>query len=253
MPSSDERALIARQNIVRTSSKSATPHLSSSLSCIDIIIVLFDENSHFDERTQVYLSKGHAALAFYAALGSYDRITKTDLEQYCQDFSWFEGHVNSKIYDVPLSTGSLGHALPFAIGRAIESEVEHWVVMSDGELDEGSNWEAFLIAAHLGLKNLNVVIDRNKHQSFGSTESTVRLEPLIAKLNSFGWSTSEVDGHDHSALRSAKHEARMATRPFAVIANTVKGFGLKDTEENPTLYHYRPATPEHVLQIMSEM
>lgn len=173
------------------------------------------------------------------------------MKSYCSDGSYLEGHVNSRLEHIPLSTGSLGHALPFALGRVIgqresEEQDHHWVVMSDGELDEGSNWEAFLIGSHNRLSRLNVLIDRNQLQSFASTEETSALEPLHLKLESFGWKVFECDGNNHEDLDRVIELSEKTIGPCAVIAHTTKGFGVPDIEANATLYHYRPAQPKHL-------
>jgi transketolase len=170
----------------------------------------------------------------------------------------FEGHVNSRIPGIPLSTGSLGHAAPFAVGRVMGDFVlgkknHHWVVMSDGELDEGSNWESLLIASHRELANFHVVIDRNRIQSLGSTEDTSALEPLADKLRAFGMRVEEVNGHDHVAMSEQIDIIESCGAPTALIANTIKGQGLKDIEDNAVLYHYKPATQEHLLTFQTSM
>lgn len=250
MNTTESRAARARQLIVSCSNRTQTPHLSSCLSSVDILSVIYERTLNPSSHLQVYLSKGHAALAFYSVLASYGHLPESQLDTYCQDSSFLEGHVNSRVANVPLSTGSLGHALPFAIGRALHSSQDHWVVMSDGELDEGSNWEALLIASHLKLRNLNVVLDRNHLQSFGSTEDTIQLEPLNQKFEAFGWTAIEVDGHNHDSLKSARDKAMSTKGPCAILARTTKGYGVRDAEENPTLYHYKPAAEKHVAEII---
>lgn len=252
MTDTEVQAHQARLLVLQTSYRSASPHLSSSLSVLDILICLLAEPSlDSSEMREVYLSKGHAALGMYASLVSSGRLALGDLDSYCSDGSVFEGHVNSKIPGIPLSTGSLGHAGAFALGRALGdlrsgSKRNHWVVLSDGELDEGSNWEAFLVSAHRGLPNLHFVVDRNGLQSFTSTEETSTLEPLDMKFAAFGLGVSRVDGHDHSQLKKSILEAERAGRPSVVIAETKKGYGLKAVEDNPVLYHYKPASQDLV-------
>lgn len=252
MISSIEAAGRARELTLATSLRTQTPHVSSALSCLDILAVLYhgasgDQGTH----REIYLSKGHAALGLYAVLEVLELLPSGSILGYCADGSVFEGHVNSKIDHIPLSTGSLGHALPFALGRALgdarkNSSSQHWVVMSDGELDEGSNWEGFLIASHHRLSSLNIVIDRNRLQSLMSTEETSALEPLAMKLESFGWRVFECDGNDHVSVSTAVTLAEETPGPSAVIAHTIKGFGVADIEANATLYHYRPAQSEHL-------
>ena len=165
------------------------------------------------------------------------------LDRYCEDGSELGGHTsNHYVPDIPLSTGSLGHALPVAVGVALGKRLKSkpgdiYVILSDGECDEGRNWEAALLATHLNLTNLIVVIDRNGLQSMGDTESIVRLEPLPEKWISFGWNTSVIDGHSHLEIKEALLKPRNG--PHCIIANTIKGKGVSFME-NDILWHYRP-------------
>jgi transketolase len=250
MSNTEELAKFARGLVLEVSKRTSSPHLSSSLSVLDSLICLGsnqdDEETHSRE---IYLSKGHASLGLYASLVALGKLPQEVLELYCADGSHFEGHVNSKVPGIPLSTGSLGHAAAFAIGRAIGDlsnglRRHHWVVLSDGELDEGSNWEAFLIGSHRKLANLHFLIDRNGIQSLGSTEDTVSLEPLVEKFVAFGLTVLESNGHDHTSLQRAIAMAEEAGGPTVMIANTTKGFGLPEIESKAVLYHYKPATQE---------
>jgi transketolase len=246
-----ELAHLARRYILETSERTATPHLSSSLSVVDILVSLGYETDGLGRDRQIYLSKGHAALAMYSVYVVLGKLPTETLQDYCSNDSVFEGHVNSRIPGIPLSTGSLGHAAPFAIGRAIAdlasgSNSQHWVVMSDGELDEGSNWESFLIASHRNLGNFHIVIDRNRLQSLAPTEETSSLEPLASKFRSFNFYVDEADGHDHEQLSELMRRAELLDKPSVLIANTTKGKGVMDIEGNAILYHYKPATKAHL-------
>jgi len=201
-----------------------------------------------------FLSKGHAALALYSVLCAYGLITRNDLASYCQDGSIFEGHVNSSIPQVALSTGSLGHALPFALGRAMSSELmakkdQFWVLLSDGELNEGSNWEALMIGGFRSSSNLNVIVDRNHIQSLASTEATSGLEPLADKFLAFGWNVIEAAGHNHDELVLATSQAESTDHPTVILAQTLKGFGVPEIEATPILYHYKPANESHLSEL----
>jgi transketolase len=258
MPDASELAYFARKLILETSARTGTPHLSSSLSVVDILVCLGLNRQGKVLSRETYLSKGHAALAMYASLVALGRLPIETLDDYCSDGSVFEGHVNSRISGVPLSTGSLGHAAPFAIGRAIGDNslgrtFQHWVVLSDGELDEGSNWEALLIASHRNLSNFHIIVDRNRIQSLGLTEDTSALEPLDQKLKAFGMLVHDVDGHDHVAILNHIEYAESCGAPTALIANTTKGKGVKDIEVNAVLYHYKPATPQHLADFTSRV
>lgn len=235
-----------KESILRESEASQTPHVSSALSCADILVALFHRAKTI-RPSEVYLSKGHAALAMYATLAEFGYIDKHELSSYGDDGTVLEGHVNSRVPGIPLSTGSLGHALAFAAGRAFvdraeNSLVEHWVVLSDGELDEGSNWEALLLVNSLGLSNLNIVIDRNCLQSIRGTESTVPLEPLADKFLSFNWEVEEVDGHSLTDISAALNRASHSEKPTCLLARTKKGFPVQSMMEHGVLYHYRAAT-----------
>lgn len=248
MLSTEELAHSAREMVLETSAKTSTPHLSSSLSVLDLLVCLgIDAANKASEPREIYLSKGHASLGMYASMVVLGKLPADVLETYCSDGSFFEGHINSKIPGIPLSTGSLGHAAAFAVGRAIGdlragSDRQHWVVLSDGELDEGSNWEAFLIASHRQLPNIHFAIDRNGVQSLGSTEETSSLEPLASKLKAFGLRVFEADGHNHENLKQAIKDSESERTPTALIAHTTKGFGLREIEQSAVLYHYKPAS-----------
>jgi transketolase len=258
MRSTEELAHSARDLVLATSARTSTPHLSSSLSVLDILVCLgADLPTENGGAREIYLSKGHASLGMYASMVALGKLPAEVLDTYCSDGSFFEGHVNSKIPGIPLSTGSLGHAAAFAAGRAIGdlrsgSDRQHWVVLSDGELDEGSNWEAFLIASHRKLPNIHFAIDRNGVQSLGSTEETSSLEPLGSKLSAFGLKVLEVDGHNHDNLKQAISDSESEGAPTVMIAHTTKGFGLKEIEESAVLYHYKPATQALVDQFRSQ-
>lgn len=240
-------------------------HIGSSLSVIDILAVLYSGAANIDpstvddpDRDVVIVSKGHAAAGVYAVLGNAGFFPLDWLDNYCVDGSPLGGHVTKgRVPGVELSTGSLGHGLPFgvgvALGRMRQGRGGHvFVVMSDGEQDEGSNWEAALLAGHHELVNLTVIIDRNGIQSLDSTEATMRLEPLADKWSAFGWDSLDVDGHDHATLGQALQSARSQPRPTVVIAHTVKGKGVSFME-NQVLWHYRPPTGEALQQALQEL
>jgi len=233
-----------KKTLVMTNSAKAA-HVGSSLSVIDIATVLFNKTLNQNHKEDlVLISKGHAAAGIYAVLNQFKVIPDLWIQDYCKNGAMLGGHVTSiNVPILELSTGSLGHALPYGVGRAIgkrrKGELgQVYVVLSDGECDEGSNWEAALLAAHLKLSNLTVILDRNRIQSLGDTETTVALEPLAKKWEAFNWGVSEVDGHNladlEEAIFSNKSEA-----PRMIIANTVKGKGV-EFMENSIKWHYRP-------------
>jgi transketolase len=225
-------------------------HIGSVLSIADILAVLYGailnvkpDNPKWNMRDRFILSKGHAGAGVYAVLAEKDFFPKKLLKQYYKNGSFLSGHVSHK--DVPgveFSTGSLGHGLGVASGMAYAAKINEekhriFVVMSDGECDEGSNWEAILFAAHHNLFNLHVIVDYNKLQSIKSTEETLGLEPFTDKWRAFGWEVIEVDGHDHLALINALIDHN-SLKPLCLIAHTTKGKGVSFMENN-TLWHYR--------------
>ncbi len=205
---------------------------------------------------ELIISKGHAAAGAYAVLAHSGYIPLDILDTYSMDGSALGGHVTSThVPVINLSTGSLGHGLPFSTGRALAKkrlgiQGKSFVILSDGECDEGSNWEAALLASHLELDNISVVIDRNFLQSLKSTEETVRLEPLAEKWLAFNWDVAVVDGHSHEALRQAIF--RESNKPKLTIANTVKGYGVSFME-NSVPWHYKSPNAEELDSALNEL
>lgn len=238
-------------------------HVASSLSMIDILSTIYCSIASIDKHKEgngndvVLISKGHAAAGTYAVMAHYGLFPTEWLDRYCQDGAELGGHVTYHgIPFVEFSTGSLGHALPYGVGVALGNKLNNssskvFVLLSDGELDEGSNWEAFLLSNHLNLSNLSVFIDRNRLQSLDSTESTVRLEPLSEKLDAFGWFVQEVNGHDYEAIVSA-YNNRPNNRPCVFICNTIKGKGVSFME-NSVKWHYRPPNDQELEAALLEL
>lgn len=238
-------------------------HIGSALSIIDILAVLYgqvmnfnSEKQDFSSRDRFILSKGHACVAVYATLAEMGFISRDALETYGDDFSWLMNHISHKVNGVEFSTGSLGHGLSFGVGKALSAKIrnEKWrtfVVMSDGEMDEGSNWEALMFAAHNKLNNLTAIIDYNKLQSLDSVSHTLGLEPLVDKLTAFGCSVHEIDGHDHhlllEALTSVSDE-----KPTIIVAHTTKGKGVSFME-NRVEWHYKNPDDEQLALALSEI
>jgi transketolase len=199
------------------------------------------------DRDRFILSKGHAGAAVYATLAETGFFPVDKLATHYQDGSDLSGHVSHKgIPGVELSTGSLGHGLSVGAGMAYGAKLDSrshrvFVLLSDGECDEGSNWEAILFASHHKLSNLVAIIDYNKIQSLAKVSETLALEPFVDKWQSFGWAVHEVDGHDHDALRTVLNRLPFETdRPSCLIAHTTKGKGVSFME-NTVLWHYRTA------------
>ena len=193
-------------------SKAKASHVGGGLSISDILAVLYNNILYFDSqkpllesRDRFILSKGHCCAALYATLALKNFFTMRDLNSFAQFGSNFMSHASHKVKGVEFSTGSLGHGLPYAVGKAVaaKSRNKKWevfVLLSDGELNEGSNWEATLFASHHKLDNLTMIVDYNKLQSLTTIEKTLRLEPLKKKFDSFGCCTFEIDGHNHYQL-----------------------------------------------------
>jgi transketolase len=260
MINSKELAYSSRVSIIEMIAASKAAHIGSSLSVIDILSVIYAYKLNNDRNNDVVLlSKGHAAAAMYAVLGNSGFIPKEKLLTYCQDGSSLGGHVTHFGNNgVEFSTGSLGHALSFGVGKAIAKTINSensriFVVLSDGDCDEGSTWEAALVAAHNRLSNLTVIIDRNNLQSLKSTEETLKLEPLDQKWKSFGWRVETVDGHNHDdLLMKIKVEDNLSKTPSLIIANTVKGKGVSFME-NKIEWHYKSPSPEQKEEALKEL
>jgi len=247
---SDKRSLddicrAARTSVVEMTHKAQSAHVGSSLSVIEVLVSAYVYSASISETSSVFLSKGHAAAALYAVLAELGYIPKTELSTYCSDGSLLSGHASHfGIPGVPISTGSLGHALPVATGVAYIDKLQGCkdqtvVVLSDGECDEGSNWEAALFAGHHRLSNLKVVIDRNGLQSIAETENTLGLEPLADKWRAFGWFVEVCPGHDVALLLEMLGKSNMGSAsPTVIIAETTKGKGVSFMENN-NLWHYR--------------
>jgi transketolase len=223
-------------------------HIGGAFSITDLLTVLYNGVLNVDpanpdnpQRDRFILSKGHACTALYVTLAIKNFFPLDALQTYGQDNSPFICHASHKVSGIEFSTGSLGHALPVACGMAVAARTrkENWktyCLLSDGELDEGSNWESILFAAHHLLNNLIVIVDYNKIQAFGNTNEVINLEPLQEKIRSFGWLPMEIDGHNYQQIEQAlltKNE-----KPMMIIAHTIKGKGV-DFMENNLLWHYR--------------
>lgn len=261
MKTSENTAQLMREMILNMSFKAQASHIGSSLSCVDILAVFYSilESQSIASgdtcRPDLIFSKGHAAMAQYSALAAFGLLDRTTLESYGENESPLSGHVSHLVSEcIPLSTGSLGHGLPYGVGLALAYKLQGItrkvvVLMSDGEMDEGTTWESALIANHFKLDNLLVIVDRNKIQSLGSTETTIQLEPLADKWLSFNWQVNAIDGHNHEDLRSAI-EATMGLT--CIIANTVKGRGVSFMEDK-VLWHYRPPNAEEFEKAHNEL
>lgn len=255
-----------RIHTVNMTSRGGSSHVGAALSMVDILAVLYGKVMQIDpadprkeDRDRFILSKGHAGVAIYATLAETGFFPLKKLLTHYQDGSDLSGHVSHKgIPGVELSTGSLGHGLPVGAGMAYAGKLKTnshrvFVLLSDGECDEGSNWEAILFASHHQLDNLIAIVDYNKIQSLASVEETLALEPFADKWRSFGWSVVEADGHDHEQLREAfERIPAKRNKPTCVIAHTTKGKGVSFME-NSVLWHYRTARDEKLAEALKEL
>lgn len=255
-----------RLHAVNMTSQGGSSHIGAILSMADIVAVLYGDVLNVDakaprrpDRDRFILSKGHAGAGVYAALAESGFFPLEKLKSHYQDGSDLSGHVSHKgIPGVELSTGSLGHGLPVGAGMAYAAKIKSashrvFVLLSDGECDEGSNWEAILFAAHHKLDNLVVIVDYNKIQSLAPVAETLGLEPFTDKWRSFGWSVVEVDGHNHNQLRNSLSRPPAETnKPTCVIAHTTKGKGVSFME-NTILWHYRTAQGEELAAALREL
>jgi transketolase len=238
-------------------------HIGSALSIADILAVLYGgvldfdkDDPRFESRDRFILSKGHACVAVYSALAEIGFIPLSELETYGEDFSWLMNHISHKVPGVEFSTGALGHGLPYGVGKALAAKIQKkpwkvFVLLSDGEMDEGSNWEALMFAAHHNLVNLTAIIDYNKLQSLDSIKNTLDLEPLSSKLKAFGSTVIEVDGHNFTELYDAFKDNDVIG-PKVVIANTVKGKGVSFME-NKVEWHYKNPNDAELSEALDEL
>lgn len=245
-------------------SQAGSSHIGSCLSMADIIASLYNDvmkidssNPHWERRDRFVLSKGHACAIVYAALAHKGFFEKSELMNYAQAGSHLMAHISHRVPGVEFSTGSLGHGLPFAAGKALGAKISGatwhtFVVLGDGELDEGSNWEALLFASHHELQNLTIVVDVNNLQSFTTTQNTLSLAPLPEKLLSFGAEVIEVDGHSVTELGQALNASRSSSKPTVILAKTIKGKGV-DFMEGLVEWHYKCPNPEQLAEAISQL
>lgn len=254
-----------RGHALRMVHQANASHIGSCLSMADILSVLYHRVLKIDpmfpkeqSRDRFFLSKGHGAAIVYAVLAEKGFFPLNLLDDYCKDGSMLTGHINSEVAGVEFSTGSLGHGLPVACGVALSGHREQqpyrvFVMLSDGELDEGSNWEAILFAPHHHLDNLVAIVDYNKLQGFGATKEVLDIEPLELKWQSFGWAVKVVNGHDHAELQEVLYSVPFVKgKPSVVIANTVKGKGILFME-NQLAWHYRSPDKMQLEQALAEL
>ncbi len=244
-----------RKNIITLSKDSKSGHLGCALSLVEIISSLYGgqlkfnpENPRDPERDILALSKGHGVMAIYAAFYQLGWISDHQVENYLKDGTELFGLSEDHIPGIEISGGSLGHGLPVATGMAYgfqrqKSKRKVFCIVGDGEMNEGSIWEAILFAGHHKLNNLCVIVDANKYQAMGLTEDIIDLDSLEDKFNSFGFSSFSCNGHSLEELNENFEKASKSNKPTVIIANTVKGAGISYME-NENIWHYKKMTKE---------
>ncbi len=242
-----------RKRILSCIKNAGAGHTAGSLSCIDILNVLYNRvmnvsPNNFDDpnRDRYIQSKGHSVEALYVTLSDQGFFPDADIDTFSQYKSHYTGHPTRKVAGVEHNTGALGHGLSMSVGIALGGKMDKapykvYTLLGDGELAEGSNWEALMAAAHYGLDNLVAVVDYNKLQITGPVDNVITIEPLRKKFEAFGWQVEEVDGHDLDAMEQLFKSAPFhKNKPSMVIAHTVKGKGISFIEGDPKWHHKVP-------------
>jgi transketolase len=260
-------ALTLRRRLVSTSAAAKIPHLGSCLSCVDLLVQLYWQelrinpaNPEDPERDRFLLSKGHGAPILFQVLAERGFFPLKRLEDFGKAGSVFHEHPPKPGYipGIEAATGSLGHGLPMALGMAMAARIQQrpsrcYALLSDGECNEGSVWEAALLAASQKVSTLTAIIDFNKWQATGRSQEIMALDPLAAKWEAFGWHAQEIDGHDFVAIGQALASARGENeRPSVIVAHTVKGKGVSFMEDDNN-WHYRTPNPQELADALTEL
>ncbi len=249
-----------RRLIIEHSRLANVGHIASGLSIVDLVAVIFGQvlPQFPEDEASFVLSKGHAALAIYAALAELGKIDHKDLAKYCQDDTLYGTHPDYRIPGIELSTGSLGMGLGAGAGIACAAHIRRkakrvYVLLSDGECDEGSVWETAMFAGHHHLSNLVAVIDYNHQQAMGSTEQVLNIDPICERWMSFGWQAFSADGHNHAELQRAFARANEPSdRPCVIVANTIAGYGVSFMERQ-VKWHYLPMSDLDYTRALAEI
>ena len=262
-----ELAKKIRRTSIQLVYKARTSHIGGALSQADILAVLYSgimnispQKINDPNRDRLIESKGHCCVSNYAVLALKGFIDYDDLtNNFCKNGTLYFEHISHKLPGIEVSTGSLGHGLPIACGMALSAKLANnksfdiYCIIGDGEINEGSNWEAFMFAAHHKLDNLCVILDKNKMQALGNTEDILDLDPIAAKLIAFKWNVIEIDGHNIEQLINAFNTFKKHTgTPTIIIANTIKGKGVSIMENN-LKFHYSPPNDDEMKIAMEEL
>jgi transketolase len=257
--SAKARCLRYRRRILDISQRGVVLHIAPAFSCLELVDAVYHDLMRRDgaQPDTFVLSKGHGCLSQYIVLEDLGVLTAEHLDSYCKPGGTLGSHPDYGVPGIEASTGSLGHGLGLALGMALADKVrgddrQVFVVMSDGELQEGSVWEAMMLAPSLGLTNLVALVDLNDFQSLGRTSETLpNFYPMVDKVEAFGWECRQVDGHDNAAIVAAVR-GRTRTRPMMVLGRTTKGKGVSYMENVP-IWHYRSPSPEEYQQAIREL
>ncbi len=261
----EKKSIEYRQKLLRYIKNAGAGHTGGSLSCIDILNVLYNDvlnvgpdNFEDKNRDRYIQSKGHSVEALYVVLADAGFYPEKELETLCRYQSHFIGHPTRKVPGVEQNTGALGHGLAISVGSAIAAKKDNldykvFTLLGDGELLEGSNWEAAMIASHYKLDNLVAILDYNKQQITGDNEAVLNSAPVAKKMEAFGWAVKNVDGHNLEELvETLKRTPLDKDKPTFIIANTIKGKGISFMEKN-IKWHHRVPNDEQYLQAQEEL
>ena len=260
-------ALTMRRRLVTTSAEAKIPHLGSCLSCVELLVQLYWRELHIDpanpedpDRDRFLLSKGHGAPILFLVLAERGFFPSERLRDFGKAGSVFHEHPPKPGYiaGIEAATGSLGHGLPMALGMALSARIQKqptrcYALLSDGECNEGSIWEAALMAASQKLDTLTAIIDFNKWQATGRSQEVLALDPLASKWEAFGWHAQEIDGHDFTEISQALEVARAEReRPSVIVAHTIKGKGVSFMEDDNN-WHYRTPNSQELAAALAEL
>ncbi|MEW5895961.1 MAG: transketolase [Candidatus Omnitrophota bacterium] len=260
-----DHAKSIRINALKIISRSRASHIGSGYSCVELLTFLYGnwlnvspQGINHPDRDRFILSKGHAAAVYYSVLAEFGFISMKDLDSYCQFGSLLGGHVHHAVAGVEISTGSLGHGLPIAVGMALAAKRNRKryrvvALLSDGEMEEGSNWEALNMASAQRLDNLTVVVDKNGLQAMGFVKDILPMDNLGDRINSFGCAAQIIDGHNVNQIDLAFQGIPfIKNKPSVLIANTIKGKGVSFME-NKLEWHYRSPNEEQYQKALKEL
>ena len=266
----DELEAVARtlrRRLVETSARAKIPHLGSCLSCVELLVQLYWQemkvnpaNPEDPARDRFLLSKGHGAPILFQVLAERGFFPLEQLDNFGKPGSLFHEHPPKPGYiaGIEAATGSLGHGLPMAVGMALAARIKQqpsrcYALLGDGECNEGSIWEAALLAASEKIHTVTAIIDFNKWQATGRSKEIFTLDPLAAKWESFGWHAQEINGHDFTEIAQALKTARLEdNRPSVIVAHTVKGKGVSFMEDDNN-WHYRTPNPQELAAALTEL